>query len=196
MVNDGSYKTPDGLKIFSKISISMNEGYKKNIINLFPDLLPQSNNYKNFELYDKNIITSMNPWWVTGFIDGDGSFSASVKYKNIEKTRVAFQPSLSISQHNNNILLFNHFKEFFHCGNVYDKKSSDGSYKHIQYQVSSTKDIKSFIIPHFESFPLMSYKKNVYQIWSELIILLSHEPSENRNNTAIQLIDQIKKFNN
>jgi hypothetical protein len=39
-------------------------------------------------------------------------------------------------------------------------------------------------------------KNNVYQIWSELIILLYHEPSENRNNTAIQLIDQIKKFNN
>jgi|NOAtaT_7_FD_contig_51_4834120_length_701_multi_2_in_0_out_0_1 hypothetical protein len=47
----------------------------------------------------------MNPWWVTGFIDGDGSFSASIKYKNIEKTRIAFQPSLSISQHSNNILL-------------------------------------------------------------------------------------------
>lgn len=59
-----------------------------------------------------------------------------------------------------------------------------------------TKDIKSFILPHFESYPLMSYKKNVYQIWSELIILLSHEPSENRNNKAIQLIDQIKILNN
>mgnify|MGYP002783878347 CR=1 FL=1 len=108
MVNDGSYKTPDGFNFFF-IYISMNEGYKKNIINLFPDLLPQINNYINFYFYDKNIITSMNPWWVTGFIDGDGSFSASVIYKNIDKTIIAFHPSLSISQHKNNILLFYHF---------------------------------------------------------------------------------------
>ncbi len=193
MINNGDYKTAEGLKNFSKISISMNEGYKKNIINLFPDLI---NTSKNFELYDKSIVTTMNPWWVSGFIDGDGSFSASIKYKNIEKTRIAFQPSLSISQHSNNILLFNQFKEFFNCGNVYDKKSSDGQHNHIQYQVSSTKDIKSFILPHFESYPLMSYKKNVYQVWSELIILLSNVPSENRNKKAIEFVNQIKKFNN
>jgi len=82
MINNGDYKTPEGLNNFSQISISMNQGYKKNIINLFPDLI---NTPKNFELYDKNIITSMNPWWVTGFIDGDGSFSASDTFKGAIK---------------------------------------------------------------------------------------------------------------
>jgi hypothetical protein len=42
----------------------------------------------------------------------------------------------------------------------------------------------------------MSYKKNVYKIWNELISILSNEPSENRNKKAIDLINQIKNLNN
>jgi hypothetical protein len=41
----------------------------------------------------------------------------------------------------------------------------------------------------------MSYKKNVYKIWNELIILLGEEASEKRNNKAIKLIEEIKKLN-
>ena len=97
---------------------------------------------------------------------------------NIDKSRLNFKPSLSISQHKHNIILFNQFKEFLNCGNVYDKKAPDGQYKYIQYQVSSNKDIKYYILPHFEKYPLMSYKKNAYQVWSELIGVLGNEPSE------------------
>jgi len=44
MVDNGDYKTSDGLRKFGEIALSMNEGYKKNIIKLFPDLIS-----KNFE---------------------------------------------------------------------------------------------------------------------------------------------------
>lgn len=212
MVDNGDYKTSDGLRKFGEIALSMNEGYKKNIIKLFPDLI--SKNFENTGPQDPNSVSmshtigpldpnnqkklSTSGRRVTGFIDGDGSLSASIKYKNLEKTRVAFQPSLSISQHKNNIILLNKIKEFFYCGNVYNKKSSDGEYRHIQYQVCSNKEIKSYIIPHLEKYPLMSYKKNVYEIWGELIELLSkpNELSENRNKKAIELVNEIKKLNN
>ena len=108
---------------------------------------------------------------------------------------MSFQPSLSISQHKNNIILFENIKKYFNCGNVYNKKASNGFYDHIQYAVSSTKDITKEIITHFEKYPLMSYKKNVYKIWNELIILLGEEASEKRNNKAIKLIEEIKKLN-
>jgi len=207
MINNGDYKNSDGLKKFGEIALSMNEGYKKNIIKLFPDLINITTNLSNYQNSLRNSLSSSNDpktfsgWWVTGFIDGDGCLSASIKYKNLgmvppEKMKIAFQPSLSISQHKNNIILFNEIKQFFNCGNVYNKKASNGEYKHIQYQVSSNKDIKSYIIPHLEIYTLMSYKKHVYKIWAELIRLLSNEFSENRNKKAIELINEIKKLNN
>jgi hypothetical protein len=41
----------------------------------------------------------------------------------------------------------------------------------------------------------MSYKKNVYKVWENLIYFLSEEPSEIRNNQAIALINKILIFN-
>lgn len=207
LINNGGYKSLNGLKKFGEISLSMNEGYKKNIIKLFPDLIEIINKNNLIELFpdliyshtslpvdgQKSLFT-LPPWWVTGFIDGDGSLSASIKYK--DKGRIAFQPSLSISQHKNNILLFNQFKLFFNCGNVYAKKSLNNQYNHIQYQVSSNKNLKSYILPHLKSYPLISNKKEVYPIWNELIELLSNQSSEDRNKKAIILINQISKLNN
>jgi len=211
LINKGEYKSSAGLQIFCEVALLMNEGYKINIIKLFPHLMEIAlranlrTKYLN-SLSSNGISPPINPWWMTGFIDGDGSLSASVKYKNLgangfkvvdpQKTRIAFQPSLSISQHKKNLILFNQIKEFFNSGNVYNKKASDGQYTHIQYKISSNKDIKSFIIPHFEKYPLISYKKHVYKIWYELIEILSNPPSENRNRKAIEFINEIKKLNN
>jgi hypothetical protein len=178
MIKNGDYKTSDGLRKFGEIALSMNEGYKKNRIEPLPgsiDITKNINSQNPLQHSGSLFDTISYPkdqkrlpsWWITGFIDGDGSLSASIKYKNLEKTRVAFQPSLTISQHKNNIILFNQIKEILNCGNVYNKKSSDGEYRHIQYQVSSNKDIKTYIIPHFEKYPLMSYKKYVYEIWTK-----------------------------
>lgn len=86
-------------------------------------------------------------------MDGDGDLSASIKQKN--RNKLAFKPSLSISQHKNNIILFENIKKFLNCGNVYNKKTANGNYDHIQYAVSSTKDIKNHIITHLTSYPLM-----------------------------------------
>jgi hypothetical protein len=111
LINNGDYKNPEGLLKFSKYAILMNEGDKKNIIGLFPDLINFNNTVQNKLSNFKDLTgltispifnTILNSWWLTGFINGDGSFSASIKSINLNK--LAFQPSLSISQHKNNIL--------------------------------------------------------------------------------------------
>jgi hypothetical protein len=48
LINNGDYKNPEGLLKFSKFAILMNEGYKKNIIELFPELANI-----NFTIQDK-----------------------------------------------------------------------------------------------------------------------------------------------
>lgn len=192
MINNGEYKSFEGLKKDSEYAISMNEGIKKNIIRLYPDLKETT---KNYSLYDKSALSLLkkNPWWMTGFIDGEGSFSLTVKDKGEEKK--SFQPSLSVSQHVKNTQLFEQFKEFFNCGNLYAKKASNGEYKEIQYQISSNKQIKENVLPHFEKYPLISFKKKVYEVWSESIKLLSNEPSNERNEKLIKLRKRIKELN-
>lgn len=67
----------------------MNEGYKKNIIKLFPDHINVVDAFNNIFVniqsitgltFNPIINPIINSWWLTGFIDGDGSFSASIKY--------------------------------------------------------------------------------------------------------------------
>ena len=41
----------------------------------------------------------MNPWWLTGFVDGEGSFMVNI-YKNMEgKVGLTVKPEFSITQH-------------------------------------------------------------------------------------------------
>jgi LAGLIDADG endonuclease len=98
--------------------------------------------------------TIFNPYWVVGFVDGEGCFSVGV-FKN-KTLRLGYQVQLefSITQHirDHNLLL--QFIEFFGCGYV----SPDGPTK-CKYLVRDLSDLNRVIIPFFHSYPLRTVKQ-------------------------------------
>jgi hypothetical protein len=91
-----------------------------------------------------------NPYWVVGFVDGQGCFSVGV-FKNTT-LRLGYQDELefSITQHKRDHALLEQLVKFFGCGYV----APDGPLK-LKYLVRDLSDLNRVIIPFFQSYPLV-----------------------------------------
>ncbi len=99
------------------------------------------------------------PAYITGFVDGEGTFSVSFTRRQKLRTKIEVRPSFSISQHKRNLKILQHIHQHFGVGAIRFSKR-DQNYK---YEVRSIDDLIQVIIPHFERFPLQTTKRKDFQ---------------------------------
>jgi len=99
----------------------------------------------------------LNPWFVTGFTDAEGSFSTIVAKSDNLKVQWQARLFFQISLHVKDKILLEQIKDFFGVGEIYSKTSDS-----IIYSVKSIKDL-TIIIDHFEKYPLITQKRADYE---------------------------------
>jgi len=108
-------------------------------------------------------------WYITGFVDGEGSFNISLRKKNDYK--VGWQPVLSfnVSQRERTILAL--IKSHLNCGII--KQRRDGLHS---YDVTNPRAISETIIPFFRKYSFLSVaKKKNFLIFSKAAKLMSQK---------------------
>jgi hypothetical protein len=108
-------------------------------------------------------------WYISGFVDGEGSFNVSLRKKPDYK--VGWQPVLSfnVSQRERTILAL--MKRYFECGIL--KVRKDGLYS---YDVTNPMAIQERIIPFFETFRFLSAtKKQNFSLFKKIVKLMSEK---------------------
>ena len=95
-----------------------------------------------------------HPAWVTGFIDGEGTFSVGIQKNKTIALGVQVQLQFSITQHIRDLSLMQQFPAFFGAGAV----SSDGPTK-VQYRMRGFKDLERYLFPLLDKYPLMTQKR-------------------------------------
>lgn len=117
---------------------------------------------------------SLNPWFVTGFTDGDGSFTLYVSKATTGKLLCKVQPAFTIGLDYKDLILLQEIKKFFgEVGKIHTRKDGSG----VQYVISSAKDLTNYVIPHFDTYPLCSQKKADYELFKEIVILIRNKVS-------------------
>jgi hypothetical protein len=90
------------------------------------------------------------PYWVTGFSDGESTFSLRVTKNSTSRTGWRVLPIFSIELHEKDLVLLEQIKAFFGVGNIYVRKKGclDGlpaeahiASKKVIYYVQSFKDL-------------------------------------------------------
>lgn len=111
---------------------------------------------------------SLNPWFITGFTDGDGSFSVSIAKK---KSGIGWkiQPFFTIGLDQKDLDLLVQIKAFFKVGKIYTSKRGV-----VYYTVGSTKDIIKYILPHFDRYPLATLKLKDYLLFKKILLLMEN----------------------
>jgi len=123
--------------------------------------------------------------WVTGFTDGEGCFYAEVT-STLKTTTAGREVSccnlyvyFSIALRADDRPILEEIRDYFGCGTVTGKKSAATCPSMARYglrpspqacfSVKRATDIRDFIIPHFEKYPLRTKKARDFDHWKKII---------------------------
>lgn len=143
-------------------------------------------------------MNELNPWYVTGLVDGEGCFSFCLNTEN-KKRKGGFiskytywVTTFSINLRMDEIATLNRVKEFFGCGSSGVTKSTKlnaGKFSGTAYfHVKSRVDLVTKIIPHFEKFPLQANKYMSYSYWKEAVTILHNADMQRKTRFSSQNI--------
>lgn len=113
-----------------------------------------------------NSSINLNPWFVTGFADAEGSFSVliqeNIKYKSSWRIKIIF----SIGLHKKDELLLKAIQSTLNVGKIYNHGKDS-----IQFRVESLEELP-VIINHFNIYTLKSVKYADFVIFKECFNLI------------------------
>lgn len=114
----------------------------------------------------------LDPYFVTGLIDGEGSFIVSICKRKNYKFGWQVHHIFKISLHSRDISLILQLQQFFGgIGSVYKDKAKNI----VSYSVTSFNDLTKIIIPHFVKFPLISKKAADFILFQQIIELMNNK---------------------
>jgi LAGLIDADG endonuclease len=97
----------------------------------------------------------LNPYWITGFVQADGTFGLNYTKQVKMKLGYTFQPQFRITQHERDLIVLNRIIATMGCG-VLVKPTGDRDRYNIS--VANLKDLVNIVIPIFEKYPLYGTK--------------------------------------
>ena len=130
----------------------------------------------------------LNPWFVTGFTDAEGSFSIliqhNLKYKSNWRVKIIF----AIGLHIKDTELLEMIRFYFGVGNLHKHGKNS-----IQYRVESIDDIE-IIIKNFDKYPLISTKVTNYALFRKAFYII--KTGEHLDKQGLSKLVVIKSYLN
>ena len=110
--------------------------------------------------------SKLNPWFVTGFTDAEGSFCTTIYKNKAYKTGWVVRSFFQIGLNQRDSFLIYQLKDFFGgIGTIsLDKKANV-----LKYSVASLKELSSIVIPHFKKYPLLTQKGADFLFFEQIV---------------------------
>ena len=108
----------------------------------------------------------LNPYYITGFTDGEGCFFLGISPDSKSKTGYRVKASFQIGLHIKDLALLEIIQMFFGVGKI-SKLGAES----IQFRVYALKDLK-VILHHFDKYPLLTNKQSDYLLFKQVVNLM------------------------
>jgi len=116
-----------------------------------------------------NSLTKLNPWFISGLIDGEGSFYTTIFRNNEYKLGWQVQSIFSITLHSRDESLLLQLQNYFRgIGSLSRQKNA------VKYSVAGIKELKTTIIPHFEKYNLLTQKGADFILFKQIIEIMNN----------------------
>lgn len=112
----------------------------------------------------------LNPMWVTGFTDAEGSFIVSV-YKRKTTNTWHINPSFELWVHSKDISSLQELRDFWGVGIINTRTTKDAT----SFTVTKHSDLVNVIVPHFSKFPLQTKKKVDFELWAQILGIIGNK---------------------
>ena len=132
----------------------------------------------------------LDPWWIVGFVDGEGCFSISIFKNTTSKSGYQVFPEFVVTQGAKSLTVLENLQMFFGCGKLYENRRTDNHRESLyRYCVRSIGDIQKKIIPFFETYPLQTAKQQDFFVFCEVVNLI-----KNRNHLTEAGLQTIREL--
>ena len=108
----------------------------------------------------------LNPYWLTGFTDGEGCFSISIFKNKTLKSGYQIFPEFVLTQGAKSLEALEKVQRFFGCGKIYENKRYDDHNESLyRYCVRNRTDLIQKICPFFMKYTLKTAKKYDFELF-------------------------------
>ncbi len=114
--------------------------------------------------------------YISGFVDGEGCFCISFSPRARFQTGWEVRASFATSQNQDRAEVLKLMQEYFGCGSI----RRDYHDNTVKYEVRKLDDLITRIIPHFQTYHLLSAKDKQVQIFTEICLAMDRQEHKNR----------------
>ena len=109
-------------------------------------------------------MSQLDPWYVTGLVDGEGCFMVSFNLRPSLSVGIEVRPAFAVALNKRSLKVLKALRHFFGCGAIrYSRR--DRTYK---WEVRSVPDIVRHVLPHFECYPLQTAKWEDFKRFAQI----------------------------
>jgi len=128
--------------------------------------------------------------YISGYVDGEGCFTISISPRAKLNVGWEVRPSLSVSQNGDRADVLHAIQAYFGCGSI----RPDRSDKTLKWETRRLEDILDRVIPHFESYPLLSGKPLDYERFAAVCTLMATGAHRSRDG-LVQIVELVRMMN-
>ncbi|MBI2094626.1 MAG: LAGLIDADG family homing endonuclease [Candidatus Omnitrophica bacterium] len=114
----------------------------------------------------------MDGSYIAGFVDGEGSFHVAFQKRPDLKFGWQAIPEFHISQNFTSCEVLEEIKNFLGCGYIKPNDAAGKRDKTLVYVVRDRNALLNKIIPFFREFPLRTAKRNDFETFREIVIMM------------------------
>jgi len=115
----------------------------------------------------------LNPHYVSGFIDGEGSFSISIGKHKTLKRGFEVRPEFEIELRKDDQEILERILITIGAGRLYDcSYERYGWYPHVKFKITSIWTMKEYLFPFLDAYPLQAKKAKSYVIFKEIVLMV------------------------
>ena len=136
-----------------------------------------TNSIKKVDLTSENDISGtkdrkskLNPWFITGIIDAEGSFMIWVTKDSRKSTGWRVRAVFSIALHKKDLDTLLQIQAFFGGAGVITKERKDS----LVYRIYDIKQITDVVLHHFDLYPLITQKCADYMLFKQVVELMGN----------------------
>ncbi len=136
-------------------------------------------------------MVRLNPWYIVGFVEGEGCFAITISKHKTKKLGLDARLVFEIELREDDRPLLGEIRNLFKVGHIYrlDYRRPGWS-PHTKYSVHSLREIKSVIIPFFKKYPLKGRKKKSFEIFCQAVTLF--EKKEHLTEKGIKKLRKLR----
>lgn len=139
--------------------------------------------------------TKINPWYITGFVEGEGCFAILISKHKTKKLGKDANITFEIELRGDDKVILEDIQKRLKCGHIYELKYERYGWKpHVKYAVKSHRDLFYKVIPFFKKFPLRGKKEKDFLLFCQAAELIKKKKHLTEN--GIKNLEKIRLFMN